>query len=224
MFHWRISKDTWTCFRISLCSSVLYILLCFSRYILNTMIEMPHFQQVNSLCFCPLSPTPSINGRLQQIVTSSNDGKFKLWKLSDDTNAQSKWKFSRSLSRIWTTELKEHLRFLLILLKGLIFFFYLIGLLQKILHQKSEIKYINKKEYMMTILNIEFFFFFFKPKRICCLFFHFNNVSFQVTGIVNLKAFIVTSSPDRRHLLKMDLFLVWLSTTWSRYGIQWLIL
>lgn len=61
------------------------------KYILNTMIEMPHFQQVNSLCFCPLSPTPSINGRLQQIVTSSNDGKFKLWKLSDDTNAQSNW-------------------------------------------------------------------------------------------------------------------------------------
>ena len=68
----------------------LYDLFCFFRYLLNTVIEKPHSKAVTSLCFCPPRPASSDTGRLQLVVTSSNDGKFKLWKFIDDTNICSK--------------------------------------------------------------------------------------------------------------------------------------
>ncbi len=55
------------------------------RYILNTSVDFPHNQHVNTLKFRPhCDPNPVM------AVSTSSDGKFKLWALIDDTDIYSK--------------------------------------------------------------------------------------------------------------------------------------
>ncbi|XP_053374585.1 WD repeat-containing protein 75-like [Mercenaria mercenaria] len=54
-------------------------------FVLNTSVEMPHEEKVHSLKFRPVSTTAS-SGMEHMAVTSSSDGKFKIWLLVDDTD------------------------------------------------------------------------------------------------------------------------------------------
>jgi len=62
--------------------------MCF-RYVLNTTVEGPHEDYVHTLQMRPLSTSASPD-RHHMAVTSSRDGKFKLWNLVDDTDIYSR--------------------------------------------------------------------------------------------------------------------------------------
>ncbi|XP_074659622.1 WD repeat-containing protein 75-like [Tubulanus polymorphus] len=53
------------------------------RYALNTVIDMPHDDRINSLKF---RPTLNKDDDAATVVTTSADGRFKLWSLVDDTD------------------------------------------------------------------------------------------------------------------------------------------
>ncbi|KAK3085404.1 hypothetical protein FSP39_002835 [Pinctada imbricata] len=60
-------------------------------FMLNTMVDTPHSAPVNSLKFRPYNPEIPAS---PMVVTSSQDGKFKCWVLTDDTDIyreNSKW-------------------------------------------------------------------------------------------------------------------------------------
>ena len=59
------------------------ILAC--RYELNTLVESPHRRQMNDLKFRPRSATDTH----QVLVTTSCDGDFKTWTLTDDNDIYS---------------------------------------------------------------------------------------------------------------------------------------
>ncbi|KAL4222402.1 WD repeat-containing protein 75 [Mactra antiquata] len=62
-------------------------------FILNTIVEEPHNDTVNTLKFRPLHSQSSA-GMENMAVTSGNDGKFKIWNLVDDSDiyrSNEKW-------------------------------------------------------------------------------------------------------------------------------------
>ncbi len=63
------------------------ILSFLARYVLNTSVDCPHIDLVCSLKFRP----EPVNDPAPMAVTTSLDGKFKLWKLVDDTDIYSKF-------------------------------------------------------------------------------------------------------------------------------------
>ena len=56
------------------------------RYTLNTNVDMPHTNEVHTLKF-----RPPVKDRDLMAVTSSSDGKFKLWSIVDDTDIYSEY-------------------------------------------------------------------------------------------------------------------------------------
>ena len=53
---------------------------------MNTCVDLPHTKCIHTLCFRPRGATDSP----PMAVTTSHDGKFKLWLIADDTNIYSK--------------------------------------------------------------------------------------------------------------------------------------
>ncbi|XP_052259102.1 WD repeat-containing protein 75-like isoform X2 [Dreissena polymorpha] len=60
-------------------------------YVLNTTVEAPHVEAVHTL---KMRPGSGVKGSQAMAVTASNDGKFKLWRVTDDTDiyrSNTKW-------------------------------------------------------------------------------------------------------------------------------------
>jgi len=61
------------------------IFISYYSYVLNTTVEMPHTEPVKSLIMRPGTSGPPM------AVTTSGDGKFKIWQLADDTDIYRKF-------------------------------------------------------------------------------------------------------------------------------------
>lgn len=70
---------------ISYCSDVKIIDFLSVRFVLNTKVNMPHEDHITALCFCNAEKFEN-----PTLVTSSKDGHFKVWILTDDSDIYSK--------------------------------------------------------------------------------------------------------------------------------------
>lgn len=57
-------------------------------FTLNTRINMPHESHVTALCF---RDTDELKDETLMLVTASKDGRFKVWVLVDDSDAESEY-------------------------------------------------------------------------------------------------------------------------------------
>lgn len=74
-----------------------YNIYLYFSFVLNTSVETPHDGSVNALKFRPFHEQSSL-GMQHLVVTSSNDEKFKIWNLVDDTDIYSMFDLSPNMN------------------------------------------------------------------------------------------------------------------------------